>query len=191
MKRILLAAVTGGVAIFIWGFLAHSVLPLGQAGIKMLPNEDAVIEGLRATITEPGLYYYPGIDPAQRANAQATEEWTRKHVAGPTGLILFQPAGSQPASPQQLLLELLGDIFAAFIAAYLLSKTSAPFARMVWLAMLLGIFAWAVVSVRYWNWYGFPPDFTAAAALDHAVGWTLGGIGMAFVLKPRAGAAKA
>lgn len=183
MKRILLAAVIGGAAIFIWGYLAHAVLPLGQTGIKVLPNEDAVIEGLRATISEPGLYYYPGMDPKQQGNTQVMEEWARKHEAGPTGLILYRPTGSPPMTPQQLLLELLGNMFSAFIAAYLLSKTGAPFARMVWLSALLGIFAWAVVSIRYWNWYGFPPDFTAAAALDHAVGWTVGGIAIAFVLK--------
>ena len=38
-KRILLAGVLGGIAMFVWASLAHMVLPLGQTGIKEIPTK--------------------------------------------------------------------------------------------------------------------------------------------------------
>ena len=183
MKRLLVAGVLGGVALFVWGFLAHVVLPLGQEGIHVLPDELAVVAPLQASLEKPGIYVFPGMDPARQADPAAVEDWAEKHRAGPRGLVVYQPDGADPMSPTQLAMELFSNILAAFIAAYLISKTGAPFARVVWLSMLLGLFAWAVVHVSLWNWYGFPGDYTAAALLEEVVGWTLAGIAMGWVLK--------
>lgn len=183
MKRLLVAGVLGGVALFVWGFLAHVVLPLGQTGLRVLPDEETVVAPLQAHLRQPGIYVFPGIDPAQQADPAVVEAWTEKHRAGPRGLIVYNPDGADPMSPTQLAMELLSNVLAAFIAAYLISKAGAPFARVVWLSMLLGLFAWAVVHVSHWNWYGFPGDYTAAALLDEVVGWTLAGIAMGWVLK--------
>ncbi len=49
---------------------------------------------------------------------------------------------------------------------------------------LLGIFGFATVSVPYWNWYGFPTDFTLAEAIDHVVGWFLAGLVLAAIVRP-------
>ena len=37
--RILLAGVLGAIAMFIWSFIGHDLLPLGEAGIRELPDE--------------------------------------------------------------------------------------------------------------------------------------------------------
>jgi hypothetical protein len=47
MKRILLAGVLGGVAMFVWASIAHLVLPLGTTGIKEIPNEESVLAGMQ------------------------------------------------------------------------------------------------------------------------------------------------
>ncbi len=39
MIRIFLAGLTGAVFMFFWTFIAHMVLPLGQAGMKELPGQ--------------------------------------------------------------------------------------------------------------------------------------------------------
>jgi hypothetical protein len=40
--------------------------------------------------------------------------------------------------------------------------------------------------VSYWNWYGFPTDFTTGAALDEIIGWFLGGLVLAAIVRPAA-----
>jgi len=37
--RIILAGIASGIAMFIWSFCSHTVLPLGEVGVRMLPNE--------------------------------------------------------------------------------------------------------------------------------------------------------
>jgi len=45
--RIILAGIAGGIAMFIWSFCCHTVLPLGEVGVKMLPNEPPLMAALR------------------------------------------------------------------------------------------------------------------------------------------------
>ena len=48
----------------------------------------------------------------------------------------------------------------------------------------LGLFAWMVISVPYWNWYEFPLAFTLAEAIDSDVGWLLAGFVIAAIVRP-------
>ena len=48
LKRILLAGVLGGIALFVWEGIAHEVLPLGEAGVKALPNELSSVRSSRS-----------------------------------------------------------------------------------------------------------------------------------------------
>ncbi len=50
MNRIFLAALLGGIAMFIWTSIAHMALPLGEAGIKEIPNEAAVLGAMQSNI---------------------------------------------------------------------------------------------------------------------------------------------
>jgi hypothetical protein len=44
--RIILAGVLGGIVMFIWTSIAHMVLPLGETGIREIPNESRVLAAL-------------------------------------------------------------------------------------------------------------------------------------------------
>lgn len=37
--RLILAGIAGGIVMFIWSFCSQTVLPLGEVGVRMLPNE--------------------------------------------------------------------------------------------------------------------------------------------------------
>ena len=39
MMRIFLAGLLGGIAMFIWTSIAHMALPLGDTGVREIPNE--------------------------------------------------------------------------------------------------------------------------------------------------------
>jgi hypothetical protein len=67
MKRIALAALLGGLVVFIWGAFSHMVLPIGSMGLSALPNEEAVLTTLRTSVTEPGLYFFPWMDPSEKS----------------------------------------------------------------------------------------------------------------------------
>src|ERR1700722_7361697 len=86
MKRILLAALLGGIAMFAWKSIAHMVLPLGQSGIHEIPNEQALLGAMRSTLGETsGLYFFPAMGTAPDAMAQ----YDVKLAANPSGLLIY------------------------------------------------------------------------------------------------------
>jgi len=47
VKRILLAGLVAGIALYVWESLAHMVLPLGELGVRGLGNEAAIIAAVK------------------------------------------------------------------------------------------------------------------------------------------------
>src|SRR5437870_2364404 len=99
-KRIILAAVVGGVVMFIWGALAWMVLPLHTPSIKEVPNEDAMRAVIRENVKEPGFYALPGhghhegMTKEQQAAAMKVQE--QKYMEGPRGVMVLRPDGADP-----------------------------------------------------------------------------------------------
>ena len=57
---ILVAGVLGGIAMFVWTSITHMALPLGEAGINVIPNESAVLNAMQSSMGEKtGLYIFP------------------------------------------------------------------------------------------------------------------------------------
>jgi len=187
MKKILIGGIVGGIVVFAWGAVAHMVLPLGKMGIRQMPNEDAVLGAMKQSIREPGLYFFPGMDMSREPSQEERQAWTARYAAGPVGILIYHPQGETPVSPKQLSTQLATDIAAALIAAILLSQTGAGFLGRVLFVALLGPFSWVTISVPHWNWYGFPSDFTTGEAIDQVVGWFLGGLALAAIVKKPAG----
>ena len=48
----------------------------------------------------------------------------------------------------------------------------------------MGLLAAIMTIVPYWNWYGFPTDFSLAQIIQHTVGWLLAGIALAAIVRP-------
>jgi len=68
MKRIAIAGILGGVAMFIWMSIAHILLPLGQIGVSEIPNEQPVLAAIEGQIgSTSGLYLFPGMGPGPNA----------------------------------------------------------------------------------------------------------------------------
>lgn len=183
--RIILAGIAGGLLLFFWGAFSHMVLPLGEVGVKSMPNEAPVMSAMKANITEPGLYFYPGLAGGHSANEAEQAAWTEKYKAGPNGILIYHPTGGDPMPPSMLIVELLSNIFACIVAAFVISMTVASFVGRVFASALFGLVAWLSIDVSYWNWYGFPTDYIGAQAVDQVVGWLLAGIPIGFILKGR------
>ena len=101
MKRIFLAALLGAVAMFIWTSIAHMALPLGEAGIREIPNEAAVLGAMQSNIAKKrGLYVFPGFglgpNPSREAQHEAMKHMDEKLAQHPSGLLLYHSRGFAP-----------------------------------------------------------------------------------------------
>jgi hypothetical protein len=186
--RILIAGIAGGIVLFMWGAFSHMVLPIGEIGIKTMPNEAQVIGAMKSSITEPGFYYFPGIEGGHRG---ATEEqqaaWEAKFRSGPHGTLIYHPTGTDPMPPRMLITELVSNILAAIAVALVVSWLICFFWGRVIAAGLFGLVSWLSVDASYWNWYGFPTEFFLSQAVDQVVGWLLAGFVIAWLVKGRSG----
>lgn len=183
VKRILLGGVLGGIILFVWGALSHTTLGLGSVGFQVLPNEGAVLAMMQENIPQSGLYFFPWVD---ESNPAATEEWEKKYQTGPHGLLIYHPPGGQALTPGQLVTELATNIAAALLVACLLALALAglsTFGLKVLFVALIGLLPGLDVDVSYWNWYGFPGDYTVAVMADHLIGWVLAGLVLGAIVK--------
>src|SRR5215467_9036302 len=121
--RILLAAVLGGVVMFIWGAVAHTVLPLGESGFKALPNQATVLPAIGAEVKEPGLFIFPWPESAPGTPLPVSKESREKaaemYKTSPHGLLLFYPPGGEMMTQTQLITEFATNVVSSLIVAWL------------------------------------------------------------------------
>jgi hypothetical protein len=182
--RLIVAALLGGLVVFFWGFVSHMLLPIGTMGHGVASNEDVVLEALREGLpAREGVYHIPGLAPEQWRDPDATAAYSVKAVAHPNAVVFYQPEGRDGMSMgPQLAREWVTNTLSALVVAWILSLGAFGFGKRVGIATLLGVFAWLVLSVPYWNWYRFPLEFTIGSLIQTVVGWFLASLPMAWWL---------
>ncbi len=171
---------------FIWTSLAHMALPLGEAGIRELPNEPAVLAALQANLGESrGLYIFPGPGlgdhPTREAKSEAMRHMSEKLANNPSGILMYHP--TRPLNLARLLgTEFATELLEAILAVFLLAQTRiGSFGGRVGFVFVAGILAALATNVSYWNWYGFPKRYIAAYMFTQIVGFLCVGLVAALV----------
>jgi len=188
-KRVFLAGLLGGIAMFAWTSLAHMVLPLGGAGVKEIPNEQGVLAAMHSSLGEAhGFYFFPGTGLAPDASMQqkraAMGQYAQKLAGNPSGILIYHPAGATPISAAQLATEFLTELIESLLVVILLSQTRlTSFASRLGFVIVAGMLATIATNVSYWNWYGFPATYTAAYMTTGLVGFICAGLVVAAVMK--------
>jgi len=188
--RIFLAGVLGAVAMFLWTFVSHEILPLGEAGVQNTMDDTALLNELKSTVkNKDGLYIYPsmGLGPdathAQRSEAMHTYE--AKLAKNPSGFFIYHPAGSRPMNMgKYLTVEFVTELCEALLAIWLLAQTRiVTFGGRLGFVTAAGIMAAIATNVSYWNWWGFPGNYTAAYMFIQVVGFFLVGLVAALMFR--------
>jgi heme exporter protein D len=191
MKRVLLAGVLGGIAMFVWSSIAHTASSLGTVGIKEIPNEQAVLSGMQAQLgTNSGLYAFPGMglgpNPTRQEQNAAMQQYDQKLAANPSGILIYHPPGAKGLTPGRLLTEFLTELAEALLLALLLAQTSlATFASRIGFVTIAALMAAITTNLPYWNWYGFPTSYTTTYMSIEFVGYLVAGLVVAAVLKTK------
>ena len=182
MKRILLAGILGGLTLFVWMFVAHEVLGLGEVGVKEIPNEAAVTMAMQVAIPDAGFYIFPGFGlgpkPSREQQNAAMPEYMKKYEKSGHGILIYHPP-SGPFSIGLLLGREFGlNVLQALIVAWLLSCAASgrAYAGRVAFVAVAGILAAISTNVEYWNWYDFPGNYVAGYITTQISGFILAGL---------------
>ncbi|HEV2288147.1 MAG TPA: hypothetical protein VGR81_04265 [Candidatus Acidoferrales bacterium] len=189
-KKILLGALVGGIVVFIVGSLLHTVLGLGQVGVKALPQENLLLPAMRVLIHEPGFYYFPApnMTPGrtkEQMNADDTA-YAAKYQQGPTGIVVYSPGGTALNYSKLLGGEFAIDVVSAFFLACILAMGAggvSSYWKRVFAVTLAGLFAVVFLGLEYWNWYNFPANYTCAYIANGLLDWFFAGLAMAAIVR--------
>ncbi len=182
--RMILAGLIGGVVVFLWSFVSHTQLPTAHAGMKPIPDEDAMLEVLQGALKDHAAYVFPGM-PFDHPTQEEQEKWAAAYKAGPRGMIIFDPTGDAAMSPKMLGTEFISGVIAAMVAAIISSAMYAGYFARVLMIMLMGVFAWLAIDVSYWSWHRIPDGMTMTGLIDQGAGWLFAGFPIAAIAKPR------
>jgi hypothetical protein len=188
--RILVAGILGGIVLFVWNFVAHDLLPLGEMGVAVIPNEDAVTSALQTNLGDNvGFYIFPsgGLTPgATREQKEAAMKKAEEQMAaGAAGVLVYHPKRIFNF-PKRLVIQFATDVIESLLACFLLAQTSiSGFGGKVGFVLIAGVLAAIATNVPYANWYGFPKSFTLGQMVTMAVGFLLVGIVAALTMGRR------
>src|SRR4051812_47632374 len=146
-KKTWIAGLLAAVVMFIWGFIAHDVLPTAEMALKTTPTEDAVMASIKSNMSASGMYIIPGKDMTdakklsgdqQKAAMKAGQD---KWFAGPTAIVVYN---EKPGPGFGMLLggEFLSTLLAACIMAFAFTAALPnlkSFGKRVMFVTLLGL----------------------------------------------------
>jgi hypothetical protein len=130
-----------------------------------------------------GLYFFPWTD---MKSSDAMAQVKAKMKVNPSGLLVYHPPGASGMTAQLLIAEFVKEVAVSLIAAFLLAQTLlAAYGARAGFVALVGLAAGLTTNVSYWNWYGFPGDYTIAYASIDVIGYVVAGLAIAAILKQR------
>lgn len=189
MKSILLAAILGGLTLFVWMFVAHELLGLGEMGVGEIPNEAVVLSAMRGAIPEAGFYIFPGFGlgpkPTSEQRNAAMPEFMKKFEQSPHGVLVYHPPSGPFHFGTLLGREFALNVLEALFAAILLwcAASGRNYRARVGIVTVAGVLAAISTNVEYWNWYEFPGNYIAGYMTTQIVGFVLAGFVIAAFVK--------
>jgi hypothetical protein len=153
--RIAVAALFGAIVIFLWQFVSHMLLPIGEMGFRAPQNESAVLQAASSGLPDSGVYLLPYLAPEKMNDATAVQDWTRRAQKNPFLFVVVNPtntigAGMLPELGRQFVINLLGALLVAFV----LAGTAWGFGMRVLVAVVFGVFGWLLAGIVIAWWLG-------------------------------------
>ena len=122
---------------------------------------------------------------SKEEKAAEQSRYLAKFKQGPTGILVYKPGGEDSNFGKLLATQFLIGLAGAFIAAWILGATvsATTYGVRVMIIVLIGLFAELYIVLPYWNWYGFPTNYTIGHLIGGVVSWAIAGLAMAAIVK--------
>lgn len=187
-NRVLAGGLLGGVVVFVWGALSWMLLPWHYMTLQRFSDESAVARVVAANTAHSGVYVLPNPRREPARQVQGADAAAAPPAASmPLMFASVRLVGDIPNMGQAMAGSLAIQILGGLLAAWLLSMTRGlSYPRRVLFVTLAGVFAAVVGSLPYWNWWGFSAAYTLVSVADIVIGWFLGGLAIAKLVRREA-----
>jgi len=178
LKQLVLGSALGSIVLFIWSFIAWTLIPWPGEPLRAFTNEDAMVAAVKANAPRSGNYLMPnevkrapGMTDAQYQ--KATQDAANRMAQGPT---IFAAVRLEPMSSmgKYLVVGFLTSLVLALLASALLLQTSglAYTGRAAFVAMI-GVIIFVGGHVDEWNWWSFSNSYIAMQMGVIVIRWLL------------------
>ena len=181
MKKLWIAAIVGGIIIFIWQTLSWTVLNLHHASQEYTPKQDTIMSFLNQQFTEDGSYLLPSYPP----NTPYSEmEKTMDSRKGKPWMQIQYHKELNVNMGMNITRGLATDIVIVALLCWILMKmTNAGFGRIFMACLFTGFIVFLNSPYTIHIWYQ-KSDINAHLT-DALVSWGLCGLWLGWYLKPR------
>jgi len=153
------------VIVFVASSIMNMILPIHKADYHKLPEEDRVLDALRAAGVTPGqIYFFPYTTHKETKSPTVIERFKR----GPVGLLTVIPSGP-PGMGKNLTQWFLYCIFISIFVAYLTSRTrnpGTPYLEVFRVAGATAFLGYAAAQIQDSIWKGQPWTVTTKHVFD-------------------------
>ena len=153
------------VIVFIVSSLIHMVLPWHKNDYRAVPNQDKVMDALRAFSIPPGDYMLPRPSSSKDMNSA---EFKAKVKKGPVIVMTVMPEGGMPVG-RNMVLWFIYSLVIGILVAYVSGRALLPGTHYLRVFRFAGVTAFIAYSVGLWQmsiWYSRSWATTIKSTVD-------------------------
>lgn len=174
MKKLLIAAVVGGILLWFWQFLSWTVLQMHAGTQQYTPKQAEILEFLDQNLEE-GFYFLPLAAPGE--DEQAVME---ANAGKPWAQVYFHKSLNN-AMGINMVRGLVANILAILLLSWILMKMgNASFRTMILSSIFVGVMGYLSIVYAESIWYEIP---SLMDLIDGVIGWALVGAWLGWWLR--------
>ncbi len=169
MKKLTIAALVGGLILFIWQFLSWALLNLHASEYQYTGHQDEILEFLSDKLTQ-GDYFLPTVPPG--SSNEAEQELMRQHEGKPWAQIKYRSSMST-AMGMNMARSFIANVLAVLVLSWFLLKIrDNDLKTTVLVSIAVGVIGYLTIHYSSSIWF---ENNTVAHLADSLVQWALCG----------------
>ncbi len=184
MKKTIIAAIVGGIIIFLWQFLSWGVLNLHKSAYGYTPNEAAILANLETNLPKEGGYILPGYP--ENGTDEQMEKIMKDSDGKPWASIQYHKSNQSNSSAmmKNMARGLVVDIIMIWLFCWILGKINmASFGTIFTASIMMGFIVFFNTSYTgniWYKWFDIMAHFT-----DSMASWGICGLWLGWYLKKK------
>lgn len=184
MKKLIPAALLSALALFIWGFLSHTVFGWHLSHYKPVKDEAAVAKVLLENLPEDGMVRLPGMKNPD-GSMRTMEDWEKISEQMPYLEGMWLRKGMPMAMGKRMALNFAGNfLIALLIGMMFLNLSGMKLKCRVMMGGTLGVLAWLMSWGPMFVWFDLPAAHILPYLADYIMGGLLCGLILGKLLPP-------
>jgi len=180
MKNWIIAALVGGIIIFLWQFFSWTVSGIHEGAQRYHPQQTEIMNALSSHFTEDGMYMLPTSAPG--TSSDEMEKQYKEMQGKPFATVTYIKSFKSDMT-MQMIRGFLIDVALVLLLIYILTRNGTPnMLRIISGSIAVGLFTWIWGPYTNHNWFQMPWPAIKGHLIDAIVAWALVGLWVGWYL---------